>query len=72
MRNIALGARDLLAIVEALRLQISVLEQQRAALNHEERNDDQRSDLTNDLGFLAALVSHLEDEVQLELKSSSG
>jgi len=72
MRNIAFSARDLFAIVEALRLQISKLEQQRAALSDEERNDDERSDLTNDLGFLAALVSHLENEVQLELKSLSG
>jgi hypothetical protein len=67
MRQIVLDSRSLLAIIDALRQQIIAMEKQLADLDEDEKNDDLRADLLNDVGFLRSLVSELEREVRLDL-----
>jgi hypothetical protein len=67
MRSVALDTRSLLAVAEALRRQIDEMEQQLQMLHQDERSDDQRADLLNDLGFLRSLLSVFDHEIERDL-----
>ena len=68
MRQVLLNARALACIVEALQNQLAPMEQRRASLSMDESNDDLRSDLNNDIGYMTSLIAHLEHELKLDLQ----
>lgn len=66
MRSVLLNARALSCLVDLLKDQIASLELQRGSLGEEESDDDQRSDLNNDIGYMVSLLGHLEQELRLD------
>jgi hypothetical protein len=66
MRSILLNARALSCLVDLLKDQIASMELQRGSLGVEEGDDDQRSDLNNDIGYMVSLLGHLEHELRLD------
>ena len=64
MKQVFIGYKDLAFIVPALKADMEAKEARLNELSSDESAEDERADLVNDLGFLAALVEHLEKELK--------
>jgi hypothetical protein len=62
MKTIAVDGRSLLTIIYALQLQLKAMEKDLEVVPEGSENDDARSDLLNDIGYLRSLIGHLEKE----------
>jgi hypothetical protein len=64
MKQVLIGYKDLAFIVPALKADVNSKRVRLCELASDENAADEKADLVNDLGFLAALIEHLEKELE--------